>query len=131
MISFLPNLTESDPQKVCNVPKVADHIIYAGELIGYEHVGIGSDFDGVMRTVPGLEDVSKFPALVEELLRRGVGEDQVKGVIGENFLRVFGDVEKAAAKVEREKAQILCDEVKESFDEELRQEMWRVRVKGE
>lgn len=55
--------------------RVVDHIVHIGELIGYEHVGLGSDFDGIPSTPRGLEDVSKFPDLVAELLRRGVSDE--------------------------------------------------------
>ncbi|EXJ78673.1 membrane dipeptidase [Capronia coronata CBS 617.96] len=72
---------------------VADHIMYIGQRIGFEHVGIGSDFDGTPETPRGLEDVSKFPDLVAELLNRGLTDDQVEGIVGGNVLRVWKKVE--------------------------------------
>lgn len=70
--------------------QVVRHIRYIGELIGYSHVGLGSDFDGIEETPIGLEDISKFPDLAAELLRQGVSEKDVIKVIGvsERFLLV-------------------------------------------
>ena len=76
--------------------QVARHITYIGDLIGYDHVGIGSDFNGILNTPKGLEDVSKFPDLVAELLRMGVTDQDVAKVIGNNILRVWGDAEKTS-----------------------------------
>lgn len=76
--------------------QVARHITYIGDLIGYDHVGIGSDFDGIFSTPEGLEDVSKFPDLVAELLRMGVTDKDAAKVIGINVLRVWGDAEKTS-----------------------------------
>lgn len=113
MINFSPSFVScvvdaSDPKGLpIDVPKnatleqVTRHIIYVGELIGYEHVGIGSDFDGIESTPKGLEDVSKFPDLVAELLKRGVSDRNLKKVVGENVLRVWKDVEKVAAKLQK------------------------------
>lgn len=61
---------------------VVKHIRHIGELVGYSHVGIGTDFDGIEEVPAGLEDVSKFPDLVAELLRQGVHEKDVVKVIG-------------------------------------------------
>lgn len=126
MISFLPSLTSSTAP--ARVQEVADHIIYAGERIGFEHVGIGSDFDGVMHTVSSLDNVSMFPALVEELLRRNVSESAVKGVLGLNFIRILEQVEAVARLSARcSEHQVLSDEVQPIFDDTTRDEMIRVR----
>ena len=82
--------------------QVARHIIYIGSLIGYDHVGIGSDFDGILSTPKGLGDVSQFPQLVAELLKLGVSDSDAAKVVGKNILRVWGDVEKTAAKMQAE-----------------------------
>src|SRR5689334_19404062 len=76
--------------------QVVDHIVYVGETIGYDHVGIGSDFDGMLEGPDGLDDVSHFSALVEDLLRRGVSESNVQKVLGLNILRVLKEVEDIA-----------------------------------
>lgn len=106
MITFFPEYTRcqdsgnnhknhTDNLKA-TLSNVADHIEYVGNLIGYDHVGLGSDFDGMMSSVEGLEDVSKYPDLIEELLRRGVSPRDLQGLIGANVLRVLRDVEAEA-----------------------------------
>ncbi|ORY72017.1 renal dipeptidase family [Pseudomassariella vexata] len=80
--------------------QVANHITYIGDLIGYDHVGLGSDFDGIGSTPVGLGDVSKFPDLMAELLRRGVSDKDAAKIAGGNILRVWRDVEEVAAKLQ-------------------------------
>lgn len=76
----LPNADISD---------VVKHIKYIANLVGVEHVGLGSDFEGISMAPEGLEDVTKFKNLVYELLKEGFTEKQIRMVLGENFLRVF------------------------------------------
>jgi membrane dipeptidase len=80
--------------------QVVRHITYIGELIGYDHVGIGTDYDGIESTPKGLEDVSKFPDLVAELLRQGVSEKDVAKVVGRNLLRVWKEVDAVAVELQ-------------------------------
>jgi membrane dipeptidase len=68
---------------------VADHIDHIVKVAGIDHVGIGSDFDGISMSPVGLEDVSSYPRLTEELLRRGYSEADVHKVLGGNALRAF------------------------------------------
>ena len=82
--------------------QVVKHVMYIGELIGYDHVGFGSDFDGIPHVPRGLEDVSKFPDLVAELLRQGVGDEDVRGVVGSHVLRVWEGVDGVAERMQRE-----------------------------
>lgn len=96
MVTFLPAYLNSDADQA-SLADVADHIQYIGDLIGYRHVGIGSDYDGMLGAPKGLEDVSKYPALIEELLNRGVSARDIKNVMGLNILRVLEDVEQVAA----------------------------------
>jgi membrane dipeptidase len=77
---------------VATVGDVADHIEHAVKTAGIDHVGIGSDFDGITGPPNGLEDVSKMPALTAELLRRGYAENDLKKILGENYLRVIREV---------------------------------------
>lgn len=84
------------------LPKVplslfVDHIIRLIELGGEEHVGIGTDFDGIPDTLEGLEDVSKLPNLTAALLARGVDKAGVKLILGGNFLRVLREGERVAS----------------------------------
>jgi membrane dipeptidase len=71
------------------VATVADHIDHIRKVAGIDHVGIGSDFDGITAWPVGLEDVSSYPRLTEELLRRGYTDDEVHKVLGGNVLRAF------------------------------------------
>ena len=66
-----------------------DHIV---KVAGIDHVGIGSDFDGIQSVPIGLEDFSKMPALTDALLRRGYKEEDIKKIMGGNFLRVVKEV---------------------------------------
>ncbi len=82
---------------------VADHIEHLRDVAGVGHVGLGSDLDGISTTPIGLEDVSTFPALIAELLRRGWSDEDAKGVIGLNVLRVMREVETVAARLQLER----------------------------
>lgn len=79
-----------------SVTDVADHIEHIARVGGVDHVGIGSDFDGIDLTPEGLEDVSCFPAITAELLTRDWSEDAVRKVLGENALRALAAAEDAA-----------------------------------
>ncbi len=81
---------------------VADHIDHAVDLVGVEHVGLGSDFDGVFALPEGLQDASGYPNLVAELLRRGYTDDEIAQVLGENVLRVWTEVEATAERLQRD-----------------------------
>ena len=82
---------------------VADHIEHIRGVAGVDHVGIGSDLDGIDETPVGLEDVSTYPALVAELLKRGWTSDDVKKVVGLNVLRVMRQAEAVAARLQLER----------------------------
>lgn len=72
--------------------EVVDHIDHAVNVAGIDHVGIGSDFDGIEVTPEGLEDVSKIGVIFDEMTRRGYSDDEIEKIAGKNFLRVFNDV---------------------------------------
>ena len=76
---------------------VADHIDHIRKVAGIDHVGIGSDFEGFDGTTDGLEDVSCYPALLAELMRRGYTGEEIKKLAGLNLLRVMREVEKVSA----------------------------------
>jgi membrane dipeptidase len=80
-----------------DVSDVLDHFDHIVELAGIEHVGIGSDYDGVGDSLPtGLKDVASYPNLVEGLIARGYSEEDVRKILGQNLLRVWRQVEAAA-----------------------------------
>lgn len=80
--------------------QVVKHILHIGNLIGYDHVGIGTDFDGIMSVPKGLEDVSKYPDLVAEMLRQGVSDADAHKVVGGNLLRVWKEVDAVASQMQ-------------------------------
>ena len=80
------------------VPEVVDHIEHVAKVGGVDAVGIGGDFDGTSQVPVGLEDVSCYPAITEELLRRGWSEPDVRKVLGENALRALQGAEEVAAR---------------------------------
>jgi membrane dipeptidase len=82
---------------------VVDHMEHLREVAGADHIGIGSDFDGIEMPPVGLDDVSQFPNLVAELLRRGWSDEDAMKVIGVNVLRVMQDVELVAQRLRLER----------------------------
>ena len=77
---------------VATVDDVANHIDHAVKVAGIDHVGIGSDFDGISGPPKGLEDISKMPSLIAVLLKRGYSDRDIKKIFGENYLRVIREV---------------------------------------
>jgi membrane dipeptidase len=91
---------EEHPVGVADVTDVANHIDHVVQLVGVEHVGFGSDFDGVGDSLPtGLKDVSYFPNLIKELLARGYEEEDIEKICSGNLLRVWRDVERVASEL--------------------------------
>ncbi|KAL6716271.1 hypothetical protein ACLMJK_005837 [Lecanora helva] len=91
--------------------QVARHTMYIGDLIGYDHVGIGSDFDGIPTVPKGLEDVSHFPDLIGELLRMGMSDVDAGKVVGGNILRVWSDAEKVASQMQKDGVRPVQDHI--------------------
>ena len=87
-INFFPEYLAPQGTEV-TVKTLVDHIEYAVDVAGLDHVGIGSDFDGVPTLPKGLQDVSSLPAVTEELLDRGFSETDIEKILGGNMLRVF------------------------------------------
>jgi len=82
------------PRPVVTLAQVADHVEHIAKIAGIDHVGIGSDFDGIPDTPIGLEGVDRFPALLEELMRRGWSDRDIGKLAGENLLRVMAFAQK-------------------------------------
>jgi membrane dipeptidase len=92
---------KANPRPKAYLTDVADHIDHVRKVAGVDHVGIGSDFDGITETVVGLEDVSKFPMLLAELARRGWTDDDLRKLAGENVLRVLKQAEVVSARLKK------------------------------
>lgn len=93
----------SHPRPQATLAQVADHIEHIRDVAGIDHVGIGSDFEGIDVPPVGLEGVDRFPALLAELMRRGWSDKDVAKVAGENMLRVMSAVEAVSARLSRER----------------------------
>ena len=96
-----------NPFPFASLDDVLDHIDHVVSLVGVDHVGFGSDFDGVGDSLPvGLKSVADYPALIQGLRDRGYSEDDVQKIAGRNTLRVWAAVEqraRSAQLVERER----------------------------
>jgi len=92
---------KAHPEPRASLTDVADHIDHIREVAGIDHIGIGSDFDGISSVPRGLEDVSHFPDLFVELMRRGYSPDDLKKIAGENVLRVLREAERIAWRLQR------------------------------
>ena len=88
----------ANPAPKASLIDVANHIDHVRKIAGIDHVGLGSDFDGITSVPVGLEDVSTFPALIAELLRRGYTDEDIRKLAGRNILRVTRAAEAVAAK---------------------------------
>jgi membrane dipeptidase len=95
--------TAANPMPPATVADVANHIDHIRQVAGIDHIGLGSDFDGITQTIQGLDDVSKYPNLTAELLRRGYSEADIRKILGENVLRVFHQAEDVSKKLQAER----------------------------
>lgn len=98
MVNFNGPFVAADGE--ADIEAVADHVEHIAKVAGVKHVGIGSDYDGIQVTPKGLEDVSKYPALIAELYQRGWSKQDLAGLTGGNFLRVFEGAEKVAKELQ-------------------------------
>lgn len=85
------------------IERIADHIDHTLQVGGIDHVGLGSDFDGINSAPRGMEDVSKLPDLVVELARRGYSEEDLIKILGGNLLRVMRQVERVSREMQNPK----------------------------
>jgi membrane dipeptidase len=102
MVTFVPGFLRADGK--ATLADTANHMDHVRKVAGPDHVGIGSDFDGISTVPVGLEDVSKYPALTAELLRRGWSDADVQKAIGLNVLRVMRRAEDVAARLQKQRA---------------------------
>ena len=95
----LEDWRRTNPAPRASIIQVADHVDHLRKVAGIDHVGLGSDFDGITSVPAGLEDVSTFPLLVAELLRRGYADEDIKKIASRNILRVLRAAEATAARI--------------------------------
>ena len=101
---------QANPLPRGTIATVADHVDHLRQVAGIDHVGIGSDFDGISGSYPlGLEDVSTYPALFAELLRRGYGDADLEKIAGLNLLRAMREMEATAKRLRAEEKPGLSD----------------------
>jgi membrane dipeptidase len=101
MVTFVPGFLTAEPK--ASLTDVANHMDHVRKVAGADHVGIGGDFDGIPTVPAGLEDVSKYPALIAELLRRGWPDEDVRKALGLNVLRVMRRAEEVAARLQKQR----------------------------
>src|SRR5712691_5272672 len=94
-------LEAANPLPPLPLSKLIDHIDHIAKVAGVDHVGLGADFDGANDFPEGARDVSMFPNITYELLKRGYSEQDIRKILGENFLRVFAQAELVARKMSR------------------------------
>lgn len=94
---------ERNPSPQATISDVADHMDHIKKIAGAAHIGMGGDYDGITETVVGLEDVSKYPDLLAELVKRGWTDAELRGVAGENILRVLSRAEVVSARLRRQR----------------------------
>jgi membrane dipeptidase len=95
--------TKANPAPRATVADAADHIDHIRKVAGIDHIGLGGDFDGITSVPEGLENVSTYPTLTAELLRRGYKEDEVKKILGLNLLRVWKAADVAATTLQKQR----------------------------
>jgi len=97
----LKKLMDANPLPKVSYTAIVDHIDHIVKVAGIESVGIGSDFDGIPETPKGMEDVSHLPEIRKELDRRGYSETDIRKIMGENFMRVFAEVERVSREMQK------------------------------
>jgi membrane dipeptidase len=94
---------QANATPIATISDVADHMDRIKQVAGAAHVGMGGDYDGITETVQGLEDVSKYPYLLAELVKRGWTASEIRGVAGENVLRALARTEVVSARLRKER----------------------------
>jgi len=111
MVTFVPAFVSErvrthrgdGPAPRATLEDVVEHLEHLKAVVGPDHIGIGGDFDGISSTPEGLEDVSTYPALFAELIRRGWSDDELRKLAGENMLRVMREAEAVARRLQRQR----------------------------
>ncbi|MGB2862072.1 MAG: membrane dipeptidase, partial [Sedimentisphaerales bacterium] len=104
---YIEKFKREHPLQKVHVSDVAAHIEHMIELVGIDYVGLGSDYDGVGDNLPeGLEDVSCYPNLIYELLKKGRSEEDIRKICSGNFLRVWAEVERIARELQSSQGRV-------------------------
>jgi membrane dipeptidase len=99
----LDSWTRANPAPRAHLSDAADHIDHIRQVAGIDHVGLGGDFDGIESVVQGLENVSTYPALTVELLKRGYKDEEIRKLLGQNVLRVLRGAESVSKRLQAER----------------------------
>jgi membrane dipeptidase len=94
----LHRLQPKEPMARGTIHDLVDHIDHIVKVAGIDHVGLGSDYDGVSRLPTQLDDVASYPYITQALMDRGYNEPDIKKILGENLLRVMKQVERIATR---------------------------------
>ncbi|KAJ6036303.1 hypothetical protein N7540_000582 [Penicillium herquei] len=103
MVMFVKRFLNSTDPDAANIETVVDHIMHVVKLAGWDHIGIGGDFDGTMTLANGINSVADYPKLIEAVMRRGATDEQVKKLIGGNILRAWRQNESNAELFSKER----------------------------
>jgi membrane dipeptidase len=95
--------TAANPAPRATISDVADHVDHIRKVAGIDHIGIGSDFDGITQTVQDLDNVSTYPKLTAELLKRSYTDADIRKILGQNILRVMREAEKVSKRLQSER----------------------------
>ncbi|EON98392.1 putative microsomal dipeptidase protein [Phaeoacremonium minimum UCRPA7] len=99
MVMFVKRFLNAKNPEAADIETVVDHIMHVVELAGWDHIGIGGDFDGTVTLANGINSVSDYPKLIQAVMRRGATDEQVRKLVGENILRVWRQNEEVAARL--------------------------------
>ncbi len=97
---------KANPMPAGTVKDLVDHIDHIVKMAGVDHVGLGSDYDGVSKVPADLPDVSCYPVVTQELLDRGYNEEQIQKILGGNMMRALEEAEKVAARISSGKVKV-------------------------
>ena len=119
--------TAANPAPPATISDVADHIDHIRKIAGIDHIGIGSDFDGITQKVQDLDNVSTYPRLTAELLKRGYSDADIKKILGLNILRVLREAEKVSKRLQSERGPSVAERRRRR---RRRPSRWRSRCSG-
>lgn len=99
MVMFVKRFLNAENPDAADVESVVDHIMHVVEVAGWDHVGIGGDFDGTVTLANGISSVADYPVLIQAVMKRGATDHQIRKLVGENLLRVWSENERVATQL--------------------------------